>query len=161
MHEVTFASLGWREAPMPAATPIEMALLPKLPDGGFRAFVRFPKRWSRPDVGHYAVAEEFVVLDGSLSLNGRTWNTGAHAWIPAFARRHDLGSQAGCLVFAWFGGTPRWIPGEPTQPASEKRHRSWIDGRRFHRVTAAARESLDLDERTWRYVIISQLSNAR
>ena len=62
MHELAFASLTWREAPMPGAAPVQMALLPKLADGGFRAFVRFPKGWSRPDVGHYAVAEEFVSL---------------------------------------------------------------------------------------------------
>jgi len=80
---------------MPGASPVEMALLPKLADGGFRAFVRFPPGWSRADLGHYAVAEEFVVLEGSLSLNGQTWGASAHVWIPAFARRHDLGSSPG------------------------------------------------------------------
>ena len=150
MHELAFASLTWREAPMPGATPVQMALLPKLDDGGFRAFVRFPKGWSRPDVGHYAVPEEFVVLEGTLSLSGRTWNAGSHAWIPAFERRHDLGSSTGCLAFAWFGGTPRWIPGEPTQPASLQRHRAWFEGRCFHRVTASVSESLDLGDWTWK-----------
>lgn len=128
-----------------------MALLPKLDDGAFRAFVRFPKGWSRPDVGHYAVAEEFVVLQGSLSLSGQTWNAGSHAWVPAFQRRHDLASPAGCLVFAWFRGTPRWIPGEPTQPPSQDRHRSWIDGGRFHRITTSVSESLDM--RDWTYCV--------
>jgi hypothetical protein len=151
MHELAFASLTWREAPMPGAAPVQMALLPKLPDGGFRAFVRFPKGWSRPDAGHYAVAEEFVVLEGALSLNGQTWNTGGHAWIPAFERRRDLGSATGCLVFAWFGGTPRWISGEPTQPPSPERHRAWFADRCFHRVTAGTSESLDLSDWTWRY----------
>ena len=137
---------------MPGATPVQMALLPKLDDGGFRAFVRFPRGWARPDVGHYAVPEEFVVLEGSLSLNGKTWHAGAHAWIPAFERRHDLGSPSGCLVFAWFGGTPRWIPGEPTQAASATRHRSGIeDGRFVRQVTPEARETLDLGDFTWRY----------
>jgi hypothetical protein len=123
-------------------------------DGDFSnggAFVRFPKGWSRPDVGHYAIPEEFVVLDGTLSLNGETWPRGAHAWIPAFQRRHGLGSASGCLVFAWFGGTPRWIPGEPPSAAAPAKHRSWIEGRRFHRVTPALRETLDLDDWTWRY----------
>jgi len=153
MHELTFASLAWRAAPMPGALPVEMALLPKLPDGGFRAFVRFPKGWSRPDVGHYAVAEEFVVLDGSLVLTGKTWNKGAHVWIPAFERRHGLASPTGCLVFAWFGGTPRWIPGEPTRWAeSERPHRSSMDARQFMRqLPDAALETLDLKDYCWRY----------
>ena len=151
MHEFAFASLTWREAPMPGATPVQMALLPKLDDGGFRAFVRFPRGWSRPDVGHYAVAEEFVVLEGSLTLNAETWTRGGHAWLPPFHRRQDLGSPTGCLVFVWFGSTPRWIPAAPVQAPSGKQHRSWIEGRRFHRVTAAVTESLDLDDWTWRY----------
>ncbi len=138
---------------MPGATAVEMGLLPKLPDGGFRAFVRFPKGWSRPDVGHYAVPEEFVVLEGSLSLNGERWHPGSHAWIPAFQRRQGLGSANGCLVFAWFGGTPRWIPGEPAQPASQGRHRSSIEAGRFIREMApgAPQETLDLTDWTWRY----------
>jgi hypothetical protein len=151
MHELAFASLTWREAPMPGATPVQMALLPKLDDGGFRAFVRFPKGWSRPDVGHYAVPEEFVVLEGRLGLNGNTWDKGGHAWIPAFERRRDLGSATGCLVFAWFGGTPRWIPGEPTQPPSANRHRSWLEDGRFIREVTS-RETLDLNDFTWRYL---------
>ena len=136
---------------MPGAAPVQMALLPKLDDGGFRAFVRFPKGWSRHDVGHYAVAEEFVVLEGTLALNADRWTTGGHAWLPPFYRRQDLASTSGCLVFAWFGGTPRWIAAEPVQPPSAKQHRSWIEGRRFERVTSTVRESLDLDDRTWRY----------
>jgi hypothetical protein len=153
MHELTFASLGWREAPMPGATPVQMALLPKLPDGGFRAFVRFPRGWSRPDVGHYAVPEEFLVLDGELTLNGNIWQKGGHAWIRAFQRRRDLGSATGCLVFAWFGGTPRWIPGEPARPAlADRPQRSWIeDGRFIRQMPDAPRETLDLDDLTWRY----------
>lgn len=153
MHELSFASLTWREAPMPGAAPVQMALLPKLPDGGFRAFVRFPEGWSRDDVGHYAVAEEFLVLDGTLSLNGETWSKGAHTWVPAYQRRRDLASATGCLVFAWFGATPRWIPGEPEQPPSANRHRSWIEDGRFIRQMApgAPRETLDLGDLTWRY----------
>ena len=91
-----------------------------------------------------------MVLDGSLSLTGQTWKAGSHAWVPAFTRRHNLGSETGCLVFAWFGGTPRWIPGEPTQPASPNRHRTWFAHRCFHRVTASVSESLDLEDWTWR-----------
>jgi hypothetical protein len=153
MYELAFASLAWRDAPMPGATPVQMALLPKLPDGGFRAFVRFPAGWSRPDVGHYAVAEEFLVLEGELSLNGKTWKSGGLAWVPAWQPRRDLGSRTGCLVFAWFGGTPRWIPGESARQASADRtHRSWIDDGRFIRqMPDAPRETLDLDGLIWRY----------
>jgi len=151
MHELSFASLTWREAPMPGASPVEMALLPKLPDGGFRAFVRFPAGWSRPDVGHYAVPEEFLVLEGELGLNGRTWKRGELAWIPAGQRRRDLGSTTGCLVFAWFGGTPRWIPGEPAHAAEGPRNRTSIEGRELVRLLPGeVCETLNLDDYAWR-----------
>ena len=150
MHQLSFASLTWREAPMPGATPVQMALLPKLPDGGFRAFVRFPPGWSRPDAGHYAVPEEFLVLEGELNLNGRTWQRGELAWIPAWTPRRDLGSRTGCLVFAWFGGTPRWVPGEPGQNTPGPRNRTSIEGRELVRLLDdEMRETLNLDNYTW------------
>jgi hypothetical protein len=119
MHAAAFASLEWREAPMPGARPVRMALLPRLPDGGFRAFVRFPAAWSRPDPGHYAVPEEFLLLDGELRLDGRSLQAGGYAWIPARALRRELSSANGCLAFAWFASAPRWIPGaSPEAPAA-------------------------------------------
>jgi hypothetical protein len=135
---------------MPGAGPVQMALLPKLPDGGFRAFVRFPAGWWRADVGHYAVAEEFLVLEGEISLNGRTWTKGELAWVPAGQRRHDLGSRTGCLVFAWFGGTPRWIPGEATPSAAGPRNQTAIEGRELVRLAPGTRETLNLDDYRWR-----------
>jgi hypothetical protein len=151
MHELAFASLSWREAPMPGAGPVAMALLPKLPDNGFRAFVRFPAGWSRADVGHYAVPEEFLVLEGKLGLNGRIWNAGELAWIPAWTLRRDLQSASGCLVFAWFGATPRWIPGEPAPAAEGPRNHTRIeDGELVRVVPGLMRETLNLDDYTWR-----------
>ena len=94
---------------------------------------------------------ETVAAGRVLGLNGNTWDKGGHAWIPAFERRRDLGSATGCLVFAWFGGTPRWIPGEPTQPPSANRHRSWLEDGRFIREVTS-RETLDLNDFTWRYL---------
>ena len=150
MHELAFAALSWRVAPMPGAAPVEMALLPKLPDNGFRAFVRFPAGWSRPDLGHYAVAEEFLVLEGELGLNGRRWKKGELAWIRAWQRRRDLQSPTGCLVFAWFGGTPRWIPGEPARPpGGGPGHRTSMDGRELVRM-GKVRETLNLADYYWR-----------
>ena len=134
---------------MPGASPVSMALLPKLPDDGFRAFVRFPAGWSRADVGHYAVPEEFLVLEGELGLNGRTWRAGELAWIAAWQRRRDLGSRSGCLVFAWFGGTPRWIPGEPPQPpGSGPAHRTSANERELVRL-GVVKEILNLRDYRW------------
>ena len=115
-----FAALKWQSAPMPGANAAaQIAHLPALADRGFRAFVRFPAGWERLAPGHYAVAEEFLVLDGELDMNGRTWRAGGYAWIPPGLVRAATGSRTGCLAFAWFGATPRWSAGAPAVPARE------------------------------------------
>ncbi|HEY8251480.1 MAG TPA: hypothetical protein VIG70_12820 [Burkholderiales bacterium] len=103
---------------MPGANlPVQLARLPDLADGAFRAFVRFPAGWSRPGAGHYPVAEEFLVLEGDLRLNHVTWRGGGYAWIAANRIRVDSCSASGCLAFAWFAAGPRWIAGAPAEPA--------------------------------------------
>ena len=120
MAVVAFNALEWHSAPMPGSNgPVELARLPQFDDQAFRAFVRFPAGWARPGAGHYAVPEEFLILDGDLSLNGITWKTGGYAWIPARRVRSGSSSAGGCLAFAWFGGMPRWVAGEPAAPTSE------------------------------------------
>lgn len=98
--------------------PAQLARLPRLSDDAFRAFVRFPPGWSRAESGHYPDPEEFLVLEGELGLNGRTWRAGGYAWIPARGMRRDLHSRPGCLVFAWFAAAPRWFRGETVDRAS-------------------------------------------
>jgi hypothetical protein len=53
-------------------------------------------------------------------------------------------------VFAWFGGTPRWIPGEPAQEIAGPRNRTAIEARELVRLAPSVRETLNLDDYTWR-----------
>ena len=125
-----FAALEWNPAPMPESSgTVQLAQLPDLGDGAFRAFVRFPAGWERAARGHYEVAEEFLVLQGDLTFNEHTWHADAYCWIAARRARHLLRSAGGCLVFAWFGGAPRWRRGEPATPAldADLHHASWRD----------------------------------
>ena len=120
MPALTFAALDWQSAAMPGSNgPVELARLPSMDDNAFRAFVRFPAGWARPGAGHYAVPEEFLVLEGGLSLDGRTWHAGGYAWIQAGRVRTGSRSTAGCLAFAWFGGPPRWVVGDAAAPATD------------------------------------------
>ena len=120
MPALAFAGLEWQSAPMPGSSgAVALARLPDIGDGAFRAFVRFPAGWLRPGAGHYAVAEEFLILSGDLTLDGHTWKAGGYAWIAARRMRTDSRSADGCLAFAWFGGPPRWVAGEPAAPASD------------------------------------------
>jgi hypothetical protein len=112
MPAVAFTALVWSEVAMPGGNaPVRLARLPRADDAAFRAFVVFPAGWTRSEAGHYAVAEEFLVLEGDLALNGTTWRAGGYARIPANRLRSALRSESGALVFAWFASAPRWIPG--------------------------------------------------
>ncbi len=173
MRPVVFASLQWTVAPMPGSNaPVQLARLPNVADGAFRAFVRFPAGWRRPGTGHYPVAEEILILEGDLRLNDHVWRAGGYAWIPAGRTRSQSRSDSGCLAFAWFASAPRWVAGEPAGAApcgdvafahwrdapggrlySAPEHRTWIAKRRQAAMLAASWmrcETLDLRDRTWR-----------
>lgn len=118
MPGIAFASLAWRAVAMPGSSaPVRLAQLPHLHDAAFRAFVQFPAGWARPGAGHYAVAEELLILEGDLAVSDTTWRGGGYAWIPANRVRSASRSESGCLAFAWFAAAPRWIPGEPAGSA--------------------------------------------
>ena len=167
------ASLDWKTVEMPGSNaPVQLAQLPRAADDAFRAFVRFPSGWSRPAAGHYAVAEEFLILEGDLQLNDTTWRTGGYAWIPSRRVRMGSRSESGCLAFAWFMSAPRWIPGKAAEPASlddvtfadwrevpggklysGPEHHTWIVERRqisSMQITGKHCETLGLRSRAWR-----------
>ncbi len=174
MPVLAFDALAWHGAPMPGSNgPVELARLPQLDDQAFRAFVRFPAGWARPGAGHYAVAEEFLILAGDLSLNGITWKSGGYAWIPARRVRTGSSSAGGCLAFAWFGGAPRWVAGAAATPALDTgvhfahwraapetgpgmhllragpEHSTWIVEAQPAVLPEAAQEALCLQDQAW------------
>jgi hypothetical protein len=105
--------LDWRSVPMPGASgPVQVARLPTQLDGAYRVYVRFPPGWSRPGPGHYAVAEEFEVLEGDLAIDGQAWRAGDRVSIPPRLTRVNTRTAGGCLALARFAGEPRWISGE-------------------------------------------------
>jgi hypothetical protein len=118
MAAVAFDRLEWRPALMPGAnSAARLAPLPRADDGAYRAFVWFPAGWTRSESGHYAEAEEFLILAGDLGLDSSIWRAGGYAWLPANCVRSRSRSESGCLAFAWFSSAPSWIPGEPAARA--------------------------------------------
>jgi hypothetical protein len=108
--DLSTATLAWRELTMPGSTPpVRTAQLCSSPTGASTFAVRFPAGWRRPGTGHYLVAEQFVVLDGTLEVSGVRYAAGDAGHLPAAADRTDSGSDHGCLAVAWFEGPPRWI----------------------------------------------------
>ena len=75
------------------------------------SLVRFPRGWQRPGTGHYACAEELLVLEGAITVSGTAYAAGDYGYLPPFVRRTASATPEGCLALAWFSGPPVWTEG--------------------------------------------------
>ncbi len=102
--DLTTADPRWRDVPMPGATaPLALTRLASAA-GTFVLYGRFPAGFSRDVAGGYTVAEEFIVLDGALTIGSATYRRGDLTVIPAGYLRPGMSTVDGATVLAWFGG---------------------------------------------------------
>ncbi|HYJ70506.1 MAG TPA: hypothetical protein VEX15_22870 [Nocardioidaceae bacterium] len=94
----------WQSVPMPGASH-DLDLVPLESDGDALTMLgRFPAGFGRAVPCGYLVAEDLVVLDGRLELEGRTYGPATLVHIPARFIRTSMATPDGCLVLAWFSG---------------------------------------------------------
>ncbi|MEU4821964.1 hypothetical protein AB0H37_08850 [Actinomadura sp. NPDC023710] len=110
--------LPWKPLTIPGSgPPVELVRLEIDPaDGSSTSLVRFPPGWRRPGAGHYLCGEEFVVLEGRLTVSGVAYGPGERGWIRSAVTRRDSRSEAGALALAWFSGVPAWVDGDTGTP---------------------------------------------
>ena len=89
--------------------------------GGSSLVIRYPPGWQRMGPEHLTTDEEFIVLSGSLEINGRTYDQLAYGFFPAGYVRTSSSSLQGALVLTFFESEPQAVPGEPAQPLSAGR----------------------------------------
>jgi hypothetical protein len=100
----------WRPAPMPGANqPLAVVRLAS-PRDRFSIHGQFPRGFERVVAGGYAAAEEFLVLEGELELEGVLYGRGHLTVVPAAYPRTAMRAPDGCRVLAWFGGLPEFLP---------------------------------------------------
>ncbi len=101
---------AWRRVPMPGANlGIDLVRL-QSPEGTSTMLCRFPAGFERAGPGGYLVAEEFLVLDGALEVEGTVVHRGALCAIPAGWERTRMHSPRGCTVLAWWSGPADYRP---------------------------------------------------
>ena len=106
--------LEWGEFEIPDSTvPVALATLNVEPTRARTVLVRFPAGWERPGMGWYTCAEEMVVLDGTLEMNGNAFGAGDWGYVPAGLVRVDSLARTEVLVVARFDGPARWTSGYP------------------------------------------------
>lgn len=147
--DLTAAEQPWRQVPMPGANQ-GVDLVPLASSGQtFALLVRFPAGFDRSTPGGYVCAEEFVVLDGFVEIEGRRYGRGDLTFIPAHYLRTSMLAPEGCTAIAWFGGpavfrTVDELGGEAVTTGIESVALDALLGADFL-VTSEARWSVDLD----------------
>jgi|GEM_PF-1096801 hypothetical protein len=108
--------------------------------------VRFPGGWTRTPVS-CSCAENVVILDGILEINGIGWGPGASFLIPENAVRWSARSS-GALAIAWFSGRPIWSAvseqASSKMPSGTPAVCSWSGDH-----PGGAVDLVDLELRTW------------
>lgn len=75
--------------------------------GASTTIIRYPAGWRRDASHHLAVHEEFLVLEGSLEINGHTYGPYCYANLPAGYNRQGAASVHGAVVLTMFSGEPQ------------------------------------------------------
>lgn len=102
--DLTSGEQRWRDVPMPGANQ-GLSVVPLASSGDtFAILTRFPAGFERSEPGGYLCAEEFLVLDGAISLEGQHYERGDLTFVPSHYLRTTMTSASGCTVLAWFGG---------------------------------------------------------
>jgi len=99
--------LPWQDCPWPypgGGAQIKILSIDET-DGACSLLLRLPAGWrATPD--SLAVDEEFLVLEGTLTLGGREMAQDCYAWLPAGAPREVAASESGAVLLAFYSGRP-------------------------------------------------------
>jgi hypothetical protein len=108
----------WRSVPMPGGSH-DLDLVPLASDGdAFTILGRFPAGFGRAVPGGYRAAEDVIVLEGRLELEGRTYGPSTLVHIPARFVRTSMATLDGCVVLAWFSGPAVFRPAAELEPVA-------------------------------------------
>ncbi len=103
---------SWIAAPMPGAShPLDLVRLASAP-GRFTILARFPAGFARLEPGGYHATEEFLVLEGELEIDDKTYRRGDLTVVPSDYRRGSMRAPGGCRVLAWFDGRADFLPAD-------------------------------------------------
>jgi hypothetical protein len=86
-------------------------------DGASSLLVRYPVNWLHESEGALSVDEEFLVLDGTLSIGNQVYRQSSYAHLPAGYPRGAMASRMGAVVLTFVSGRPGSAPATAFDPA--------------------------------------------
>ena len=87
-------------------------------NGAASLLIKYPAGWRLDREGALSVDEEFLVLEGELSIGHQTYRDKSYAHLPAGYGRGSMTSASGAVVLTFISGHP-----SPAQPAAYDRAR--------------------------------------
>ena len=79
--------------------------------GACSLMVRYPAGWSRETDGFLSADEEFLVLDGDLTVGRYDYGYLGYGHLPAGLPRRRIASHKGAIVLTFFSAAPELRPG--------------------------------------------------
>lgn len=80
-------------------------------DGSATVIIRYPSGWERSEPHSLSCHEEVLVLDGTISINGRLHEKHTYGFLPAGYPREKLSSSHGAVLLTMFYGVPTAVKG--------------------------------------------------
>ncbi len=74
--------------------------------GATSSLLRYPQHWRRDGAEYLTADEEFFVLDGSLTINGREYTEQCYGHLPAGFSRQSANSETGAIVLTFLSAEP-------------------------------------------------------
>jgi hypothetical protein len=68
--------------------------------------IRYPAGWTWSGIDHVAADEEFLILDGRLTIGGRDYGKYAYGLLPAGFPRGAMASPEGAIAVTFFSAPP-------------------------------------------------------
>lgn len=105
--------IDWQAGALPGAlSSVECKTLSEDKNSGAcSTILRYPKGWTQPEILHLAADHEFFVLDGSVEINGQTYQTDSYGYLPAGFTYEDWSTSEGAVVLTFFSARPNAQPG--------------------------------------------------
>lgn len=80
-------------------------------NGACSAILRYPAGWRHDTPGWLDANEEFLVLEGELSINDEVYARDCYAYLPAGFTREVTASESGAVVLTFFDKAPVFTAG--------------------------------------------------
>jgi len=87
--------------------------------GAVSLLLSYPPGWrSRADSNYHSGDEEIFVLEGDLTIGGRTLTDRCYSFIPAGVTHGPVSSRNGCLALTFFDQEPDVIASKESKPGA-------------------------------------------